>query len=189
MSLDQMRNTFFPPLFPYFCTSQFCRAFFLFSVYYHSWIDAYCMHTIFSTNYYYVKIVITMLNIARVFAEGLKIKCCLMMLSVSSSFIPVVLKLILAESMLLKCPNNMLVSWWCRNCCWFMGGKLIFVKLWSTIFGVFEWCAEKLFCESWWRYTPWKVNCQNHRLWTHTLKINWRHSIILLWLIWPIDPN
>ena len=46
------------------------------------------MHTIFSTNYYYVKIVITMLNIARVFAEGLKIKCCLMMLSVSFVLYP-----------------------------------------------------------------------------------------------------
>ena len=46
------------------------------------------MHTVFSTNYYYFKLVITMLNIARVFAEGLKIKCCLMMLSVSFVLYP-----------------------------------------------------------------------------------------------------
>ena len=57
-------------------------------MYYHSWIDAYCVHTIFSTNYCRVKIVMIMLNIARVFAEGLKIKCCLMMLSVSFVLYP-----------------------------------------------------------------------------------------------------
>ena len=176
MSLDQIWNTFFPSLFPYFNLNiTILQGFFPFSVYYHSWIDAYCMHIIFSTNYYHVKIVITMLNIARVFAEGLKIKCCLMMLSVSFVLYPSGTQVDLGWEYA-KCPNNMLVSWWCGNCCWLKGGKLIFVKPWSTIFGVCEsWCAEKLFCESWWRYTSWKVNCQNHRLWTRTLKINWRH--------------
>lgn len=99
------------------------------------------MHIIFSTNYYHVKIVITMLIIARVFAEGLKIKCCLMMLSVSFVLYPSGTQVDLGWEYA-KCPNNMLVSWWCGNCCWLKGGKLIFVKPWSTIFGVCEsWCA------------------------------------------------
>ena len=54
-------------------------------------------------------------------------------------------------------------------------GKLIFVMPWSTIFGVREsWCAEKLFCESWLKCTPWNLNCQNPRLFTRTLTINWK---------------
>lgn len=177
MSLDQMRNTFFPPLFPYFCTSQFCRAFFLFSVYYHSWIDAYCMHTIFSTNYYYVKIVINMLNIARVFAEGLKIKCCLMMLSVSFAV----------------CVFRPLSQWysswfWLRVCCLsvqiiclFLGDAETVVGSWGA--NLFLWSCDQPFLVSLNRdvLKSCSVNCDGGTLrerWTakiiHCEHIHWR---------------
>ena len=42
--------------------------------------------------------------------------------------------------------------------------------------------AEKLFCASLSKCTPWKVNCQNPRLCTRSIEENKS-------LIWPNDPN
>ena len=71
--------------------------------------------------------------------------------------------------------------WSCSEQCYV--AKLIFVKQWSTIFGVRElWWNEKLFCESWLKCTPWNVNCQTPRMCTRTLKINIEGIKSLIWL-------